>query len=234
MVGGLTFELTGDGGHQFVKWAPAGCGIDVRIEEARMIWAAPYTAVPKVVGSGRDETGGWLITCAALGENAVTDRWKCDPAAAVAAIGEGLRALHDALPVDSCPFSWSVEQRVAGAQRNARLGHLDPSTWHPDHRHLSVGEAIRLAAEIPTIDRLVVCHGDACAPNTLLTDDGRWSAHVDLGALGVADRWADIAVATWSTEWNYGPGWDNALLDAYGIAPDPVRTRYYRLLWDLT
>jgi hypothetical protein len=43
----------------------------------------------------------------------------------------------------------------------------------------------------------------------------------------------DLAIATWSTTWNYGPGWEIPLLDAYGIAPDPERTRYYRLLWDL-
>ena len=54
-----------------------------------------------------------------------------------------------------------------------------------------------------------------------------------LGELGVADRWTDLAVATWSTEWNYGPGWDKLLLQAYGVPPDPDRTRYYRLLWDL-
>jgi kanamycin kinase len=79
----------------------------------------------------------------------------------------------------------------------------------------------------------VVCHGDSCAPNTLLGPDGRWTGHVDLGALGVADRWADLAVATWSTEWNYGPGWTEPLLAAYGIAPDPARIAYFRLLWDL-
>jgi len=45
---------------------------------------------------------------------------------------------------------------------------------------------------------------------------------------------ADLAVATWSADWNYGPGWDRLLLDAYGIRPDPERTRYYRLLWDLS
>jgi kanamycin kinase len=79
---------------------------------------------------------------------------------------------------------------------------------------------------------LVVCHGDACAPNTLLDESG-WTGHVDLGALGVADQWADLAVATWSTTWNYGGGWERPLLDAYGVEPDPVRTAYYRLLWDL-
>jgi hypothetical protein len=45
---------------------------------------------------------------------------------------------------------------------------------------------------------------------------------VDLGALGVADRWADLAIATWSTTWNYGPQWQVPLLDAYGTAPDPT------------
>ena len=28
-------------------------------------------------------------------------------------------------------------------------------------------------ADAPPADRLVVCHGDACAPNTLIADDGR-------------------------------------------------------------
>jgi kanamycin kinase len=51
----------------------------------------------------------------------------------------------------------------------------------------------------------------------------------------VSERWkADPATAAWSTEWNYGPGWEKPLLDAYGIAPDPERARYYRLLWDLS
>jgi kanamycin kinase len=89
-----------------------------------------------------------------------------------------------------------------------------------------VAGALLRAADIPPAHELVVCHGDACAPNTLVTSDGRWSGHVDLGLLGVADRWADIAVAAWSTEWNFGPGWEPLLLDSYGIARDPGRTQY--------
>jgi kanamycin kinase len=56
---------------------------------------------------------------------------------------------------------------------------------------------------------------------------------VDLGDLGVVGREADLAIATWSTTWNYGPGPETALLDAYGVAPDPERTRHYRLLYEL-
>lgn len=79
----------------------------------------------------------------------------------------------------------------------------------------------------------MLCHGGTCAPNTLLAEDGRWSGHVDLGLLGAVDPRADLAVATWSAEWDYGPGWGSLFLDAYGVRPDPDRTRYYRLLWDL-
>jgi kanamycin kinase len=72
-------------------------------------------------------------------------------------------------------------------------------------------------------------------PNTLVDDDGRCCGHVDLGSLGAAVRWADLAAATWSTVWNYGPGLEpRRLLDAYGVAPDPERLLYYRILWDLT
>ena len=86
--------------------------------------------------------------------------------------------------------------------------------------------------DAPKVDRLVVCHGDACAPNTLLDAKGKFLAHVDMGSLGVADRWADLAVATWSTIWNFGDGFERALLEAYGVESDPERSAYYRLLWD--
>jgi kanamycin kinase len=232
-IGGLTFEVGTDWDRCFVKWAPAGSIADLRAEAARLAWAEPYTPVPQVLGWGRDRAGSWLITAALPGHNAVADRWAAEPQTAVRAIGAGLRALHDSLPVARCPFSRSAEQRLAGIQRRAEAGNLDPGRFHDDHQSLSLDAALALLAEIPPTDQLVVCQGDSCAPNTLLTADGRWSGHVDLGDLGVADRWADLAVATWSTAWNYGPGWERLLLDAYGIAPDPGRTRYYRLLWDL-
>jgi aminoglycoside phosphotransferase len=51
--------------------------------------------------------------------------------------------------------------------------------------------------------------------------------------MGIADRWADLAIATLSATWNYGPEWEEPVLDAYGIEPDLRRIPYYRLLWDL-
>jgi kanamycin kinase len=230
-LGGQTFEAGGAAGRYFVKWVPAGSGLDLDREVVRLGWAARFIAVPTVLDQGSDATGSWIATAALTGENAVSARWLADPERAVTAIGAGLRALHEALPVDDCPFSWSAEERVADARR--RAGQLDPAAWHPEHQRLSVEAALAAVSRPPAVDRLVVCHGDSCAPNTLLDDQGNWCGHVDLGSLGVADRWADLAIATWSTEWNYGPGWSEPLLAAYGVEADPARIRFYRLLWDL-
>jgi aminoglycoside phosphotransferase len=232
-VGGRTFEVGGAAGRYFIKWTPASSGIDLAREAARLEWARSYITVPRVLGHGAGDAESWLVTSALPGENAVTDRWRADPATAVTAIGEGLRAMHEAMPAEACPFSWMAEDQLDDVRRQAGLGHLDPASWHPVHRSLSTEQALDRLADIPPVGWLVVCHGDACAPNTLITEDGRCSGHVDLGQLGVADRWADLAVATWSVDWNYGPEWEDLLLSAYGVGPDPERTRYYRLLWDL-
>jgi aminoglycoside phosphotransferase len=232
-LGGLTFEVGAGADRSFVKWTPASNGIDLSAEAARLAWAGLFTPVPRLIGRGGDAAGSWIVTSALPGENAVADQWKAQPGTAVRAIGEGLRSLHDALPVSSCPFSWAAPDRLADVRRRAIAGGIDPATWHQVHRGLSLDRAVALLADIPPVDRLVVCHGDACAPNTLLASDGRWSAHVDLGDLGVADRWADLSIATWSTQWNYGPGWERLLLDAYGVQEDANRIRYYRLLWEL-
>lgn len=210
--GGVTFR-TDDG--RYIKYAPRTLETTMAAEAARLAWARAYTPVPEVVTHGEAGDHEWLVTRALPGLSAVDPRWVGEPATAVAAVGAGLRALHDALPVADCPFDWSVPARVAAARR----------------RGIRLPVAL---TEGPVVDRLVVCHGDACCPNTLIGGDGRWSGHVDLGALGVADRWADIAVAAMSTEWNYGPGWERALLDGYGIDADAERMSFYRDLWNAT
>jgi kanamycin kinase len=186
-----------------------------------------------VLGHGTDSDGSWLVTAALPGQSAVSRRWLAEPRTAVIAIGEGLRAMHESLPAAGCPFSWMAADRIAAAERAGAAGRLDTSDWDPQHQELGIEGALAEIRDIPPTDKLVVCHGDACAPNTLIGDNRRWSGHVDLGDLGAGDRWADLAVATWSAGWNYGPGWEQLLLDAYGIKPDAERTRYYRLLWEL-
>ncbi|MFC7447710.1 phosphotransferase [Rhodococcus daqingensis] len=233
-LGGITFRLgAGTPTDRYVKWVAAGTPeIDLAGEAARLAWARPWASVPQPLEHGADADGTWLVTRPVPGRSAVDPRWVHEPAIAAAAIGRGLRLLHDALPVDACPFTWSVEQRLARTDERIEQGE-GPSDWSPEHASLSVAQARAQADSPPPIDRLVVCHGDASVPNALLRDDGTFAAHVDLGSLGVADRWADLAVAAWSTVDDYGPGFEDAVYSGYGVDPDRERIAYYRLLWDI-
>jgi kanamycin kinase len=204
-VGGLTGRVDGDN-PRFIKWNPIGSGESLAAEGRRLRWLSGRHPAPVVLDYHVDGEAELLVTEAIPGLSAVNDRWRQRPVEAIRAIADGLRRLHS-LPTDDCPFDWGAESRMAES--------VFPE-WPPP------------------IDKLVVCHGDPCAPNTLLGDDGQFAANVDFGRLGLADRWADLAVATMSLGWNY-EGYDQRLFwDIYGVQPDEERIEYYRRLWDAT
>jgi kanamycin kinase len=148
---------------------------------------------------------------------------------------EGLRAFHDATPVGNCPFDFRLDAALDHGRRRVAAGCHRPGRGlqrrppPPSHRNRALRE---LQRRRPASEDLVVCHGDYCPPNALLRG-GRVIGYVDIGELAVADRWWDLAVATWSTTWNFGPGLEPLFLAAYGADPDPDRQAFYRLLYDL-
>jgi kanamycin kinase len=144
-LGGVTLR-TDDG--RYIKYGPTHDETSMAAEAVRLEWARTYTAVPDVLEVGADGEHEWLVTHAMPGRSAVDPRWLADPATAVRVVGEGLRALHDALPVGECPFDWGVPWRIDNAAR----------------RGIRVPDSLRTP---PPADLLVVCHGDACCPNTL-------------------------------------------------------------------
>jgi kanamycin kinase len=111
------------------------------------------------------------------------------------------------IPIDDFPPAWAAE------------------VW--------VGRTPASIGPRPPVDDAVLVHGDACAPNTLISAAGAWTGNVDFGDLGIGDRWADLAVASMSLDWNFGDGHQEELFEAYEIEPDEERIRYYRALWDL-
>jgi len=207
-LGGLTFRAHGAWGKRYIKWQPlAELGptkrkdVDLVTESEKLRWAGQFVTVPHVLDCGEQGGFAWLITEAIDAIPAVDPRWHDKAEVTVRAIATGLRRLHDALPVESCPFR---------------------ETW--------IGSEVA----VPAPKRLVVCHGDPCVPNTLLTCDGGFAGHVDLSRLGVADCWADLAIATYSISWkvNFGRSYDELFFSTYGVEPDMERIRFYRDMWD--
>jgi kanamycin kinase len=193
-------------GDCFLKWNPRLTGIDLEKERVRLDWIAGRFRAPRVSAYGSDESAQWIVTDALPGECAVGDTWRARRPEAIRAIATGLRAMH-AVAIDDFPDEWISQVWVARA----------PESLGPR----------------PPLDDPVLVHGDACAPNTLINSAGEWSGNVDFGDLGVGDRWADLAVASLSLDWNFGEGHQRELFDAYGIEADERRIRYYRELWHL-
>jgi kanamycin kinase len=190
--------------------------------------------VPVVLDVGGDGTFEWLVTAGVDGGPA-SDRTLGDVEDVVVALATGLRRFHERAPVSECPFDFCLDAALEHVRRRVALGLVDPvEDFHDEHRHLDTSEAAlrQLERLCPTGEDVVVCHGDYCPPNVLL-HGGRVVGYVDLGELAVADRWWDLAVATWSTTWTFGPGLEAVFLDGYGVELDPDRQTFYRLLFDV-
>lgn len=82
---------------------------------------------------------------------------------------------------------WSVAQRLREVRRRFDDGSLDHHEWSESFSGSTLGKAMEELRVTPSED-LVVCHGDACAPNTLIDERGKWLAPIDLENLGVGDR----------------------------------------------
>ena len=218
----------------FLKVVQAGHYPAPSQEADRTRWAHTYLPVPAVIDSGTDGAVEWLLTTEVAGIDAKLHPLIADPATLVPALGRGLAAFHAAAPASDCPFVFDARAAIAHVHKRVRDGIATAADLHPEHAHLTIDAALaELERLAPDSEDLVVCHGDYCFPNVLLDDAGAVTGYIDLGELGVADRWWDVAIGAWSTTWNVGPGWEDVFYEAYGVAPDPRRIAFYRLLYDL-
>ncbi|NUT32004.1 MAG: aminoglycoside 3'-phosphotransferase [Hamadaea sp.] len=228
-AGRPTYRLTGDGEVRYVKIVPAGVG-DLPGEATRLRWAADWVRVPQLIEFGSDGDRDWLMTAELSGVDAaihpLRDR---DPAALAAAFGRGLRAFHDAIPIDECPFDLRLPTALRLSLARFEAGLIDGSLFD-----IPVPAALERVTELSPAEDLVVCHGDYCLPNAFLVGDVV-TGYIDVGAINVADRWLDLSVAlrSLSATYNLGPGYEDAFLEAYGIARDSDKAERYLLLYDL-
>lgn len=232
--GKVTWRLRAPHGEtRYLKVMRRGLEPSLAAERDRLNWAQSRLPVPRPLAHGWDDAHEWLLTSALAGVNATDDRLRADPPRLVPLLAAGLRQFHS-VPVDDCPFDNRLDVSVQLARQRVAAGLVDvQKDLHSDHGKLTAKEALnRLARLRPSQEDLIVCHGDYCLPNVLIRD-GQVSGFVDLGNVGVADRWLDLAVATWSVTWNLGPGWEDLFLESYGIPRDPEKIAFYRLLYDL-
>jgi aminoglycoside phosphotransferase len=212
-------------------------GYDLGAEAERLCWLAKVgIPTPEVVEYDISEDCAWLVTTAVPGRSAAED-WPADQRTNVIdAVAGFTRSLHD-LPIEDCPYERNLAVIMPAADHAVRqhlvdLDRLDPAYagWTPQRL---LDEAY---ATVPASEALVVCHGDLCLPNVLLDPDTlRVTGLIDVGRLGRADRYADLALATRSIASaqnpQYGVHHADRYLTHYGVEQaDTNRVTFYRLL----
>lgn len=215
---------------------------ELATERDKVAWLTTTPiAGPNVVDWVRSANGATLVMTTVPGLAACQLPRELVPRA-VTSMANLLRRLHD-LPIADCPFARRLGTTVSAARRAVGSGSVDVTDFDysrlgrtPDDLLKELVDGVPQATDLEVRD-LVVCHGDACLPNVLFNPEtGAATGLVDLGRLGVADRYLDLALVTRSMaarEMNdqYDATDAVRLLEQYGIStPDRWRLEYYRLL----
>ncbi|MFC4337744.1 APH(3') family aminoglycoside O-phosphotransferase [Salininema proteolyticum] len=217
-------------------------GFHLHQEAERLEWLAGQDVpAPEVVDAGRTGEGEYLVMTAVSGRSLAEPWSPAERRGLMEFLGEFTARLHG-LPVSDCPFSRGVKEMAAAARKAADLelvdlDDLDEERDGADLQELS-GE-LEDALDSAPPEEAVVCHGDYCAPN-VLADPATLaiSGIVDVGRVGVADRYSDLALMTRSlSDRGLNPQWGtwaaHAFMEAYGIDPariDEEKIAFYRLL----
>lgn len=230
---------------RYAKCVSAANAADLKAERDRVAWLNDQGVPgPRVLDWHSGDAGACLMTSAVSGipDDQVPAE---DLRVAWEPIADAVRRLHE-VPVSQCPFRRGLDARVAVARDVVTRGAVNPEFLPVEQQHTPASELLdRLTRQVPRrreqeVADTVVCHGDLCLPNIIL--DPRTldlSGFIDLGRLGLADRYADLALLlanareTWPDE-ERGRAADMAFAEKYGIALDHDRLRFYLHLDPLT
>ena len=159
-------------------------------------------------------------------------------------VAEGLRQLW-AVDISGCPADRTLDQKFKEIEAGIRNGTItmedarQEETYGPNGFR-SPSELFDWLVKHRPEEEKVLIHGDYCLPN-IFCDGRKLNGFIDLGQAGIADKWFDIEMVSWSM-WANSTGqfggkcraFDrNLLFDALGMQPDDEKIRYYSLLNEL-
>jgi len=203
--------------------------------------------VPKVYAYEEAQGRFYLLMSKCEGQMACAHEYMSNSSLQCRLLAEGLRRLWDA-DILGCPSDQRLCNKLKAAEYQVAHGLVDMENVQPDtfgeNGFRDPGELLQWLYENQPREELVLSHGDYCLPN-LFGIGENVTGYIDLGRMGIADKWCDIALCYRSLSDNYSgkykqqkgkayPGYEEmGLFHALGLEPDWEKIRYYILLDEL-
>lgn len=232
-AGASVMRLTrNDGFAAYLKSGQGSVADDIVDEAIRLRWLQGRVPCAPLLYFACEGDAAWLLTGAVAGRTG--DEWlEAEPARrdlVIDGCADFLRRLHR-LSVADCPFEAGAPLRMAAAARRVAAGAVDTEDFDDDHAGWSAERLWeKLVALVPPPGERVVTHGDFSLGNLLLDETGVATGVIDVGRLGVADPYQDVAIL-WQNLGEFGEGAQRRLLAAIDREPvDRQRLEFHRCL----
>lgn len=220
--------------------------IETDNENNAVKWLNGRIPVPKILMYHVENGIAYTLMSKAEGKMLCDEEFLNSPQRLIRLIAKMLRILWG-VDVTNCPLRASrLDERLKAARFNVEnhlvdLDNVEPETFAPGGFKNPEELIVWLEQNRPEED-IVFTHGDFCLPN-LFAEEDEACGFIDLGKMGPADRWQDIAIALRSLEHNFSGKYNGGkayfrfepqmLLDELGVEMDEEKNRYYMLLDEL-
>lgn len=232
--GGAVYRLHGKLGFPdlFLKHGVNCFAADLTDEMVRLDWLSRHVPVPAVEHFVAIPGEAWLLMNAMPGRTAYQTFLESpdDNGAIVDALARFLQRFH-AIPPEDCPFNSDHRHRLARARERIDAELVDEADFDEEREGWNAERVWDAAQELlPLESDRVVTHGDFSLDNIMILD-GEVVGCIDVGRVGLADRYQDLAIL-WNSLGEFEPGLQDRLLARYGIGEPNERKLLFHLLLD--
>lgn len=231
--GGAVYRLHGKpyAPNLFLKHGRDAVADDVTDEMVRLRWLANHMPVPMVAHFVRTPDEAWLLMTAMRGKTAYQVLESSPDAGpnVVDALVRFLRRLH-AIPVNACPFNSDHAFRLTRARARINAGLIEVDDFDEEREGWTAEQVWEeMHTLLPLSPDPVVTHGDFSLDN-LLIHEGEVVGCIDVGRVGIADRYQDLAIL-WNCLGEFDPSLQESLFHQYGIVDPDLRKLQFTCFW---
>ena len=210
---------------------------------AAMRWSEEKIPVPKILCHEVENGISYLLMEKMEGIMACDESLLEQPEVLTKALAEGMKLLWRT-DTAGCPRIRTLPYLLEEARYNIDHGRVDMDNVEPEtfgeNGFRNPEDLLNWLADNPIPSEPVLSHGDYCLPNVFVKN-GHFRGFIDVGDLGIGEKWRDIALCYRSLRDNLGGRYGGKvydfdpkrLFDALEIEPDWEKIRYHLLLDEL-